>query len=238
MKECGQMAAYVMEKILSNIEAGLSKRQLDIRGREEIKKLGAKPSFMMVPGYRWATCITVNDEVVHGVPNEDRLKEGDLVSVDLGVFWQGFHTDMARTIAVGNLSVEKKDFLETGRIALERAIKACRAGATVNDISCAIQGAIESKGYKVVRALTGHGIGRNLHEEPQVPGFHQKDKGVVLKEGMTLAIEVIYAMGKSEVCYKGEDGWTIRTRDSSLAGLFEDTVAVVKDGPIVLTRSN
>jgi methionyl aminopeptidase len=238
MKQGGQMAAYVMEKILKSIKPGLSKSQLDILAREEIINSGAQPSFMTVPGYHWATCITINEEVVHGVPNEDRIKEGDLVSLDLGILWKDFHTDLARTIGVGDISLEKKDFLETGKVALERAIGACKVGAQVGDISRTIQGLIEGKRYQVVRVLTGHGIGRKLHEDPQIPGFRQKDKGAILKEGMTLAIEVIYSMGKSEVCYKGNDGWTLRTRDGSLAGLFEDTVAITKDGPIVLTRNN
>jgi len=238
MKQGGQIAASVMEKILKSIKPGLSKSQLDTLAREEIINLGAQPSFMTVPGYHWATCITINEEVVHGVPNEDGIKEGDLVSLDLGILWKDFHTDLARTIGVGDISLEKKDFLETGRVALERAIGVCRVGAQVGDISQTIQGLIEGKRYQVVRVLTGHGIGRKLHEDPQIPGFRQKDKGPILKEGMTLAIEVIYSMGKSEVCYKGNDGWTLRTRDGSLAGLFEDTVAITKDGPIVLTRKN
>jgi len=238
MKQSGQMAAYVMEKILNSIEPGITKKQLDTLAREEIINLGAQPSFMTVPGYRWTTCITINEEVVHGVPDESVIKAGDIVSVDLGVYWQGFHTDMARTVAIGEVSLEKKIFLEVGQHALDQAINVCKAGARIGDISQAIERTIEGKGYKVVRALTGHGIGRKLHEDPPVPGFIQKDKGAVLEVGMTLAIEAIYAMGKSEVCYKGNDGWTIRTRDGSLSGLFEDTVAVTKDGPIVLTRKN
>jgi methionyl aminopeptidase len=238
MKKGGKVANYVMEKTLEKVRPGISKQDLDILAREEIKKLGASPSFMTVSGYRWATCITVNEEVVHGVPDEYGLKEGDLVSLDLGVFWKGFHNDVARTVAIGSISEEKKDFLETGKIALEQAIKVCKVGARIGDISQTIEETIENKGYKVVHALTGHGIGRKLHEEPQIPGFRQKDQGPVLKEGMTLAIEVIYSMGRPEVCYKGNDGWTVRTKDNSLAGLFEDTVAVTDCGPIVLTRSH
>jgi methionyl aminopeptidase len=236
MKKGGKMLAFVAEKIFKNIKSGVSKRQLDISAREEIEKLDAKPSFMIVPGYHWATCITVNEEVVHGVPNEYRLKEGDLVSFDLGIFWKGFHTDLARTVAVGNIDEQKKDFLEAGKLALGRAIRVSRPEAKVGDISKAIEKTIEKKGYRVVRALTGHGIGRELHEEPQIPGFYQSNKGPTLKEGMTLAIEVIYSMGRPEICYKGTDGWTIRTRDNSLSALFEDTIAITKDGPIVLTK--
>jgi len=238
MKESGKIASSVMEKMLKKIEPGVSKIQLDNLAREEIINLGAQPSFMTVSGYHWATCITINEEVVHGVPNEDKVKEGDLVSLDLGVLWKGFHTDLARTIGVGDINDDKKFFLETGSKALKNAIRFCRAGFRIGDISQAIESLIESKGYQVVRVLTGHGIGRRLHEEPPIPGFRQKDKGPVIKEGMTLAIEVIYAMGSSEVCYKGDDGWTLCTRDGSLSGLFEDTVAVTKNGPIVLTRKN
>lgn len=237
MTECGQISASVIDKVLAAAKIGVTKSELNKLATTEIKKLGAKPSFTTVPGYHWATCITVNDEVVHGIPNDYSLTQGDLVSVDLGAVLQGYHTDCARTIDLGRPDSARQKFVEVGAKALDLAIGEAKVGNHVGDISAVIQKQVESAAYSVVRALVGHGVGAALHEDPQVPGFVTKDLGPELKAGMTIAIEVIYTAGSPEVLLK-EDGWTIVTKDGSLAGLFEDTVAITKSGPIILTRKH
>lgn len=236
MKKSGQISAQAMKKTLAQVAPGKSKRQLDEIAREEIEKLGGKPGFMTVPNYHWTTCITLNEEVVHGIPNDDVIADGDLVSVDLGTVYEGLHTDMARTVAVGRVKRQTLKFLKVGKEALDKAITYARDGARVSEISQAIQGVVEGNGYSVVRALTGHGIGRSLHEDPYIPGFVESGESPKLTLGMTIAVEVIYTTGSFEVKEKGDDGWTLATADGSLSSLFEDTVAITKSGPIVLTR--
>lgn len=238
MEKGGEICAKAMEKALLNIRVGRKKKEIDQTVRKEIERLRGRPSFMTVPNYHWTTCVTFNEEVVHGVPNENQVKEGDIVSVDLGVVYQGFHTDMARTVAVGKIDKKTNHFLKVGKWALSKATEKARVGGRVGDISKTIQEIVENEGYSVVRALTGHGIGRALHEDPYVPGFAEVGTTPELVEGMTLAIEVIYTMGGYDVLYKGNDGWTIATVDGSLAALFEDTVALTKFGPVVLTAQS
>lgn len=238
MKKSGEMAASVMYKVLAVTIPEVSKAVLDKLALTEIKRLGGSPSFTTVPGYHWATCITVGEEVVHGVPNDYILKQNDLVSVDLGVKLSGFHTDMARTIYLGNPDPEIKKFITTGETALRLAIAQAQPGNRIFQISTVIQKTVEGEGYSIVRELTGHGIGKKLHEDPPIPGFVTKDAGIELKVGMTLAIEVIYTMGASDVVMAGADGWTIASKDGSLSGLFEDTVAITKTGPVVLTKKD
>jgi len=198
-------------------------------------------SFKKVKGYNFATCISTNDVIVHGIPGEYRLKEGDVFGVDCGVYLDGFFTDMSKTIRVRNSNSKlKKDkidkFLEIGQKALNEAIDKARIGNRIGHISKTIQDIVEKEGYTIVRELIGHGVGRNLHEEPEVPGFLVGDisKTPLLKEGMTIAIEVIYNMGKKEITY-AKDGWTIKTRDKSISGLFEHTVLITKKGPLIIT---
>jgi methionyl aminopeptidase len=181
---------------------------------------------------------------VHGVPTDYKLKEGDVVGIDCGVFYKGFYTDAAHTVRVqsSKLKVKSSDevdkFLKTGEKAMWEGIKAAKVGNRVGDISKAIQDIVERQGYSIVRSLIGHGVGRQLHEDPEVPGFLDGPiiKTPLLKLGMTIAIEVIYNMGKSEVVYSNGDGWTIKTKDGSLSGLFERTIAITKGEPLVLTR--
>ncbi len=245
MRQGGRITARTLKIILEKIKPGVSKLDLEEIANQEILKSGAQPSFKMVPGYNWATCITVNEEVVHGIPNEYCLASGDVVGVDLGAFWKGFHTDASWSIVVeGERYPNKEDFLQAGKTALAKAIEQAKAGNRIGDISLAIQSTIEAAGYSVVQALVGHGVGRKLHEEPEVPGL-VLSKGPKLEKGMVLAIEVIYAYGRSDVIRKKDllnktsvgdnDNWTILTKDKSLAGLFEHTVAITDQGPIVLT---
>jgi methionyl aminopeptidase len=230
-----------MNEVLGQIKAGVKLTVLDKLAESLIEKSGGKPSFKMVSGYHWATCINVNQGVVHGIPTEYKLKTGDLVSVDMGFFYQGFHTDMARTLCVPRQDAKPKTqsdkFLEVGKKALRQATKAARVGNRVGHISQMIEKEVKKAGYSPVRNLTGHGLGRQLHEEPQIPCFlagEVKD-APELKSGMVVAIEVIYTQGEPEVVL-ADDNWTVKTQDGSLAGLFENTVAVLEEGPVVLTR--
>jgi len=249
MQEGGKILAAVLSTVLENIKPGVSEKDLEEIAVSEIKKAGGAPSFKMVPGYKHALCISTNDVIVHGIPGNYKFKEGDVVGIDCGVFYKGFHTDMSDSIIVRAIDVrtqtidfrlkqqENDLFLDTGIKALEEAIKEAKIGNRVGNISKKIQSFIEGAGYSVVKVLVGHGVGKELHEEPEIPGFLDKtiDRTPVLKEGMTIAIEVIYNKGKSGVEY-GDDGWTIRTQDHQISGLFERTVAITKNGPLILTN--
>ncbi|TSC66755.1 MAG: Methionine aminopeptidase [Microgenomates group bacterium Gr01-1014_80] len=235
MRESGRITALALRKVLQNIRAGVSGLELDKIAEEEIKKLGGEPSFKTVDGYRWTICITINEEVVHGIPTERKLKDGDLVSIDLGTLYKGWHTDAAWSVLVGGeQNEEKKRFLEAGEEAMWAGVKKAVNGKRIGDISAAIQGKVEDSGYSVVRSLIGHGVGRELHEEPEVPGFGTAHRGMELKAGMTLAIEAIYNMGSFEV-ELAKDGWTYLSADRSLAGLFEMSVIVGRKEAKVLT---
>jgi methionyl aminopeptidase len=235
MKDNGQKLKQVMEEVLSKVKPGVTLQELEEVAVRKIKALGGKPSFKMVPRYHWATCLNLNEGVVHGIPDETVIKKGDLVSVDAGFYSQGFHTDMARTVEVG--TKKETQFLEAGKKALERAISQVKPGKRVGDISLAIEQTIKKAGYSPVRRLTGHGVGRQLHQEPTIPCFLKEEvrKTPLLKKGMVLAIEVIYTLGKPDI-FVADDGWTIRTQDGKIAALFEETVAVGADGPLILTN--
>lgn len=251
MAKGGKILAEVLQEVLNNIRPGISEIELDQLAEKLIREKGGKPGFKKVKGYSYSICVATNDVVVHGIPTHYVFKDQDVVGIDCGVLYKGFHTDMAETVKVqsskfplrseaskvqGNKD-EKDKFLETGKKALEEAIKVATIRNRIGHISKTIQDIVEGAGYSVVRSLIGHGVGKSLHEEPEVPGFLA---GVInrtpkLLEGMTIAIEVIYTMGKKDVMYANKDGWTIKTADSSLAGLFERTIAITKNGPRVLT---
>lgn len=233
MAEGGRILSGALESVLKEVREGVSTAKLNQIAEDYILKKAAKPSFKSVEGYEYTTCINVNSGLVHGLPGEYRLAGGDLISVDLGVFFKGFHTDMAYTLEVGTRKHTK--FLRTGERALDGAIKKCVPGNRIGDIGNAVQKIIEKAGYSVSRDLVGHGVGGNLHEEPLVPGYGKKGTGAVIKEGMVLAIEVIYQQGGHEIKLAA-NGWTIETADGSLAALFEHTVAITGGGPQVLTR--
>lgn len=238
MKQSGQILSKAIERSLEAIKVGVTELEVDEIAKREIYKLGGDLSYKTVPGYKYATCITVNDEVVHGIPTDRKFQDGDLVSVDLAVMYKGWHTDSAWSILVGGQDVskeqkEKNSFLKAGEEALWLGVKQAVPGNRVGDISHAIQTKVEEAGYQVVRSLVGHGVGKSLHEEPEIPGFGKKGTGVILKSGMTLAIEVIYTKGLKDVVL-ADDGWTFKTADNSWGGLFEMTV-VVGEKPEVLT---
>lgn len=231
MREGGARLAEIRERIVRAVRPGMTGANLDKLADRLIAQAGGKPSFKAVPGYRWATCINVNDVVVHGVPDNYKIKAEDKVGIDLGMYYKGFHTDTSITVG----GPEK--FLEVGRLGLKRAIAQAQTGKRVADISAAMQKTVEEAGHSVVRALTGHGIGRELHEEPAIPCFviGEYEHSPKLREGMVIAIEIMYNQGGSEVVYKNDDGWTIVTADGKISGLFEETVAITSHGPIVLT---
>lgn len=241
MAEGGAKLAEIIRKVLDKVELGVSTFEIDSWIEGWIIGAGGLPSFKRVPRYHWASCIGLNDEVVHSIPRRDRIvKEGDLLKIDTGVYWKGLHTDASWTTIVptanSNQQSAMSGFLEAGKEALKRAIEAAKPGNRIGHISLAIQKTVEKFGFTPVRVLTGHGIGRSLHEEPMIPCFlnGRVEKTEELLPGMTLAIEVIYNQGGADVVME-EDNWTISTRDGRMSGLFEETIAVGENGPLVLT---
>jgi methionyl aminopeptidase len=244
MQTGGHMLAEVLREVMSAIKPGVVEIDIEQLAEKLIREKGGEPGFQKVPGYHFATCISTNDVVVHGLPGKYQFQEGDVVGVDCGVFYQGFHTDMSETVRVKGASSLKKDptsdavdtFLAIGKQALDEAVKVATVGNRIGNISKTIQDIVEGNGYSVVRTLIGHGVGRELHEAPEVPGFlvGKIAQTPILREGMTIAIEVIYNMGKKGVRLD-KDGWTIRTTDGKLSGLFERTIAITKDGSQMLT---
>jgi methionyl aminopeptidase len=239
MAEGGEKLGRILDEILEKVESGVSTLEIDswIDGR--ITSAGGTPAFKLVPHYHWASCVGPNEEVVHSIPKKEKIiKAGDLLKIDLGMQWRGFNTDLSWTIPVDRMAVNKEQsrFLEAGKKALKEAIKAAQPGNRVGHLSEAIETVIEGAGFHPVEVLTGHGIGRKLHEEPLIPGVLKCPilETPLLKPGMTLAIEVIYSQGSGEVVLE-EDGWTISTKDGKIAGLFEKTIAVTESGPLVLT---
>lgn len=238
MQHGGHILATVLGEVMDAIKPGVTELELDQLAERRIREMGGEPGFMKVEGYKHTTCMSTNDVVVHGIPTEYAFKPGDIVGVDCGVFYKGFHTDMSDSrIVAGNDNPEHKKFLEVGKVALDEAIAQAVIGNNIGHISKTIQDIVEKQnGYSIVRSLIGHGVGKELHEEPEVPGYlHGKiEKTPKLREGMTIAVEVIYNMGTPEVVLD-KDHWTIRTADGKIAGLYERTIAITKDGPLMLT---
>src|SRR5258708_8609307 len=241
MAEGGKILASVVSQVLEAIKPGVSEKELDRLAEKLILEKGGYPGFKKVKGYKNAICVSTNDAVVHGIPSDYKIKEGDVVGIDCGVFYKGLHTDMSETIRVKSPGLETQNdeldkFLSIGKKALNEAIKKARGGNRVGDISKTIQEIVEGAGYSVVLSLVGHGVGKKLHEDPEVPGFligPVKDTPF-LKKGMTIAVEVIYNMGDSEVVIDS-DNWTIRTKDKSISGVFERTIAITEGEPLILT---
>ena len=234
MKKSGLIASKALKKVRENIKPGVSCKYLDDIARREIELLGAKPSFMTVEDYKYTICTTINEQVVHGIPTDRILKSGDIIGIDIGALYNGFHSDLAITVPVGKVSRQTQNFLSHGESTLKKAITKAVPGNRIGDISSTIQDSIESAGYSVVKELTGHGVGKMLHEEPFIPGFGKPNTGPAIAENMTLAIEVIYTAGSGKIGLE-KDNWTIAAADGSLGGLFEQTVLTSKSSPIVLT---
>jgi len=233
------MLAGIKTDLQKAVKKGVSAYDIEDLACKLIKKTGGEPSFKKVPGYSWATCVNVNDQVVHGIPKKTTIiKKGDVVSVDVGLFYKGFHTDTSFSVGV-EAADDVNRFVKAGERAVAKAIKQCLAGNYIYDLSKAMESVIVGEGYSPVTSLVGHGVGKNLHEEPQIPCFTygKREETQQLKEGLVLAIEVMYGQGSGEVV-KEEDGWTISTADGKISGLVEETVAIEADGPFVLTTTN
>ena len=234
MRRAGRIVATVLEVLKSQIRPGMETKELDIIAERESERLGAKPSFKGYRGFPANLCVSVNDEVVHGIPGERVLQEGDIVSLDFGAIFMGFQSDAAVTVGVGKISSEAKRLIETTEGALNAGIAAAYPRAKLGDISAAIQQYAESRGFSVVRQYTGHGIGREMHEEPQIPNFGLPGTGPVLEKGMTLALEPMVNAGDWRTRL-GSDQWTVFTADGSLSAHFEHTIAITEAEPEVLT---
>jgi len=235
------MLAIALFKALEAVRPGVTEGELDKITENSVRSQGGEPGFMKVPGYRHTICTATNEVIVHGIPGSYPLKKGDVICIDAGVYYKGLHTDMADTVIAGGdeaATPEVRKFLDIGKKALWAGIEQAKAGNRVGHISKAIQDIVEGSGYSVVRTLVGHGVGKELHEEPEVPGFlaTKIERTPLLKEGMTIAVEVIYAMGGHEVVYANDDGWTIKTADNSLSAVFERSILITNAKPMVLTQ--
>ncbi len=237
MKEAGRILEIVHEEMEKILQPGISTWEIDRLGEEVIRSYGCEPSFLNYNGYPASICISVNDEVVHGIPNRKRiLKEGDIVGLDAGVIYKGYHSDAARTHAIGEVSQAAKDLIRVTEESFFEGIKFAREGCHLYDISRAIGNYAKVRGYGVVEDLCGHGIGAHLHEAPEIPNYEMKRRGVKLQRGMTLAIEPMINIGTYEVEWLNDD-WTVVTADGSLSAHYENTVLITEGEPILLTLS-
>mgnify|MGYP003307725054 FL=1 len=235
MMEAGRITGEALLLAREHVREGVSTKELDTIIRTHIEKSGAKPSFLGYNGFPASACISVNDEVIHGIPSKNRiLRESDIVKIDVGAFYKGFHGDSARTIAVGNVSDEAKRLIEVTRQSFFDGVAAVKTGNRIGDVGNAIQSRVENAGFSVVKKYIGHGIGKALHEAPDVPNFGTAGRGVRLCAGMALAIEPMVNVGTSEV-YELPDGWTVKTRDKSLSAHYENTIALTSEGVIITT---
>jgi methionyl aminopeptidase len=234
----GQKLAQAFAKTIKEIKPGVSLLEIEVLANEYIDEQGGKPGFKMVDNYDWATCININDGVVHGVPDGTKIKPGDIVSLDMGLYYRGWHSDMAYTkeIRSSKHEIRNGEFLAVGEKALEKAIDQAKPGNRVGHISHAIEDTIGRAGYRVIPRLTGHGVGRELHQDPMIPGVlsGKVERTPKIKAGMGLAIEVIYTKGSPGIKTAG-DGWTIVTKDGKMSSLFEKTVLVTKGGAEIIT---
>jgi methionyl aminopeptidase len=262
MREGGKITTAALRAVKAAVRPGITPLELDKIAESVIREMGGEPSFMRVPGYKYTICSCLNDIVVHGIPQTEPLVVGDRMGIDVGAYYKGFHTDVSYSVLVtengfwepGDADMgtvtgkrervsdvvnptmeERMMFLTVGKRALLESIEQAVVGNHIGDISNVLQTYLENAGYGVVKELIGHGVGKDLHEPPQVPGRGKPGEGIILKEGMVLAIEAIYSLGKPGVAYKDNDGWSIATADYSLSGLYEASVAIKTEGPEVLT---
>ena len=234
MRQAGRIVATILKALAKQVRPGMKTKELDAIAAKELERLGAKPSFKGYQGFPANLCVSVNNEIVHGIPGERVLREGDIISLDLGAIFNGFQGDAAITVGVGEISLPARQLLETTEGALNAGIAAAYPKAKLGDISAAIQNHAESRGYSVVREYTGHGIGQEMHEEPQIPNFGLPGTGPVLKKGMTLAIEPMVNAGDWHTRLS-DNHWTVFTADGSLSAHFEHTIAITDGEPEVLT---
>lgn len=235
MREAGKILAKTHEELEKALKPGMTTKDIDRLGEEIIRSYGCIPSFKNYNGYPASICVSVNDEVVHGIPSKKRIiREGDIVSLDAGVIYKGYHSDAARTHGIGEISQEARKLIEVTRQSFFEGIKFAKAGNHLNDISAAIQAYAEQFGYGVVRDLVGHGIGTHLHEDPEVPNFSQRRKGIRLQPGMTLAVEPMINAGRYDVVWMDDD-WTVVTEDGSLSAHYENTILITEGEPEILS---
>ena len=235
MRQAGRIVAEILQKISERVRPGVKTKELDIIAETELEIRRATSSFKGYHGFPANLCVSVNDEIVHGIPGEKALREGDIVSLDFGVIYEGFQGDAAITVPVGEISPAARRLIDATKESLEKGIATAMAGATLGDVSAAIQKHAESKNYSVVREYTGHGIGRDMHEDPQIPNYGIPGTGPELKKGMTLALEPMLNTGGSSTRV-AKDRWTVLTADGSLSAHFEHTIAINDSKPEVLTR--
>lgn len=237
MREGGAVLGQIKAELQAFVTVGTTFEAIEAKAQHLIAQAKMQPSFSTVPGYHWATCVMKNEQVCHGIPKGNRVEDGDVITIDIGLLNKGYHLDTTITFPVGKVSKEIAEFLATGQKSLDKAIEQARVGNSVYDISFAMEKPLKRKGYGVVFQLTGHGVGEALHMEPAIPCVPSKsDKKYKLSEGQTLAIENMYTMG-SPLLKEAPDGWTYVTVDGSLSGMFEETVLITQNGPQVLTKS-
>lgn len=246
MTEGGKRLGKILDELLNFAKPGITLIQIEDLAVKLIKKAGGTPSFKTVPGYHWATCLCVNEVVVHGIPTDYSIKENDVLTIDIGMVYKGLHTDTAWTKivksekqkATSEEEKKKEKFLKVGEDALWKAVAQVKAGNHIGQISRAIQDTIEGAGYSIIKSLVGHGVGKELHEDPQIPGYVRGkiENTPFIVPGMTIAVEVIYAQGRGEIVYENDDGWTLSTRDRSLSAVFEHTLAIEMDRTRLLTK--
>lgn len=241
LKEGGKILAYVLNEVSKMVLPGIKATDLDMLAEKLIMEAGGRPSFKnyktcddKVP-YPASLCVSINDEVVHGLPKNKVLKDGDIVSLDLGMEYKGLYTDMAITVPVGNVGAESMKIIDVGKNALVKAMDVVKAGVAVGDIGHTVQNYVEENNFNVVRILVGHGLGRKAHEDPEIPNWGQKGKGVKLREGLIIAIEPMITAGKADI-YLDKDLWTWKTKNGSLSAHFEHTIIVTKDGAEIITK--
>lgn len=235
MKEGGKILATVLKEVSKMVVAGITTLELDKAAEALILAAGAKPAFKGHEGFPYSLCTSVNDVIVHGFPSNYVLKNGDIVGLDLGVLYKGYNTDMAVTVAIGEIPFETRRLMTVTKTALRLGIKKARAGVTTGDIGSTIQRYVEDQGFGIVRDLQGHGIGKSVHEDPGVPNYGQRHKGTKLEAGMVICIEPMLTTGGIAI-KKAKDGYGFATRDGSLSAHFEHTLAITKDGAVVLTE--
>lgn len=234
LKRSGQLLAATLRSVAKRVKPGVSTLELDTEAERLIRAGGGEPSFLGYQGYPASLCVSVNDEVVHGIPSDRVLKDGDLMTLDLGVIIDGWYTDAAITVPVGTISPTAKKLMDATKRSLDIAIKAAVVGARVGDIGAAVQRVIDPTGFGIVRELCGHGVGRAVHEEPQIPNYGRAGSGPLLQAGMVIAIEPMITAGAPGV-HTLDDGWTVVTNDSSLAAHYEHTLVVTERGPLIVT---
>lgn len=235
MAQAGQKLAKVIRELKAEVKPGLTTQELDKLAEELILKSGAKPAFKGYGGFPASLCTSINEQIVHGVPSKRELKEGDILSLDLGLIYKDFYSDMAVTLAIGSVSPEVRQLIQVTQTVLKKAIACAKPNKTIGDISFTIQKYVQAQGFQAVRQLCGHGVGRQLHEKPDIPNFGQPHKGPELKIGMVLAIEPMVVLGQPGI-KKGPDGFCYQTVDNSLSAHFEHTIAIINQGAQILTK--